>query len=423
MSSNDTSLSRVFHNSRNEPENDPTPGLAFRTIRDLSQLQEFKTFWDSCPGTVESDFDYFANTVSSDNCRQPHIIVLLENGRPDALLIGMRARRKVPFTLGYLTVLSLEADVLEFVYGCLRGNASARNCAGLTREVMRSLDEGVADFAVWKQLDRESPLYDNALRLPRFVLRDHSHSPDEHWFMTMPKGPEELRAIRARIKRRCQKFITRLSRVSLIRCFHSPADMEVAISDMEEIASKTDKRLFGVGFFDNAETRKQMVAAAEKGWLRVYLLYVAGKPAAFWTGTLHNRCLQPANVGYDPAFSRFSPGVFLFLGIIDDLWGTDVETLDLGWGINQLNQSFGDLRQVESEVHIYAPTPRGILTNSLSTAIHRGDALIRRVHWLDGARKALRDYALRRRRNQRLIVAGSRGFSRPAQPVPASREE
>jgi hypothetical protein len=63
---------------------------------------------------------------------------------------------------------------LKFVYGGLRGNASEENCAALVREVMRSLDEGDANLALWEQLSVQSPLYNCALRLPRFALRDHS---------------------------------------------------------------------------------------------------------------------------------------------------------------------------------------------------------------------------------------------------------
>ena len=95
--------------------------------------------------------------------------MLSRNAGPDAILVGLRERKKMPFKLGYFTICQPEVNVLEFVYGGLRGNASEENCAALVREVMRSLDEGDADLAVWEQLDIQSPLYNTRFSC-RFLL-------------------------------------------------------------------------------------------------------------------------------------------------------------------------------------------------------------------------------------------------------------
>ena len=75
-------------------------------------------------------------------------------------------------------------------------------------------------------------------------------------------------------------------------------------------------------------------------------------------------------MGYDPVWSEFSPGIFLFLTILEDLRDDDIKTVDLGWHDMQIKQCFGALRSVESRVHIYAPTLRGIQLNLLNTATH-----------------------------------------------------
>ena len=110
---------------------------------------------------------------------------------------------------------------------------------------------------------------------------------------------------------------------------------------MEEIARKSDKRRrFGFGFFDTPQIREQMSIAAEGGWLRIYVLYLENKPAAFWMGTLYDRCLQADDVGYDPAWSEFSPGIFLFLNILEDLCDADIEIVDFGRGSSQAQTVF-----------------------------------------------------------------------------------
>jgi hypothetical protein len=117
-------------------------------IRDLHELEPLRAIWKSWPGTRDSDLDFFSSVVRSRGrgCR-PHVIVLTRNATPDAILIGLREQKKTPFKLSYFTIYEPEVNVIEFVYGGLRGNASEENCAALVREVMRSLDEGEADLA------------------------------------------------------------------------------------------------------------------------------------------------------------------------------------------------------------------------------------------------------------------------------------
>jgi hypothetical protein len=165
------------------------------------------------------------------------------------------------------------------------------------------------------------------------------------------------RSQRSKLRRKYKKVIGNLAGKAQIRCFRYPADLESAILDMEEIAGKTDKRLlFGFGFFDTPQTREQMVMAAEKGWLRVYILYLDEKPAAFWMGTLFDRCLQADQVGHDPVWNKFSPGICLFLHILEDLREEDIKIVDFGYRDMQFKRCFGDVHRVESRLHIYAPT-------------------------------------------------------------------
>jgi CelD/BcsL family acetyltransferase involved in cellulose biosynthesis len=137
-----------------------------------------------------------------------------------------------------------------------------------------------------------------------------------------------------------------------------------------------------------------MLAAAQKDWLRIFILYLGGKPAAFWKGTLYGGCLRGDHVGYDQAWSKFSPGIFLFLNMIEDLRKEGVNTVDLGFGDTQLKQYLGNLRCLESQVRIYAPTLRGILLNLLNLSCPRindcARFLLQRTSWLEWARRTKR---------------------------------
>ena len=122
---------------------------------------------------------------------------------------------------------------------------------------------------------------------------------------------------------------------------------------MEEIASKAKRRLFGLGFFDTPQSREQMLAMAQKGWLRIYILYLQQKTRGVLEGSSVRRVPAGAHVGYDPVWSEFSPGIFLFLSMIEELRKEGVNIVDLGFGDTQFKKYLGNLRRVESQVRIY----------------------------------------------------------------------
>jgi hypothetical protein len=393
--------------------------LTLRTIRDLHELEALRTIWKSWPGTRDSDLDFFSSVVRSRGRRcRPHVIVLTRNAIPDAILIGLCERTKLLFRIGCFTICEPEVNVLEFVSGSLRGNASEENCAAFVRQAMRSLDEGDADVALWQQLDIRSPLHNYVLQWPRFALRDHFPCIDDHWWLSnFPKGLDAFfmsrsRSQRSKLRRKYKNVLARFAGKVQVRCFRSLADLGPAIANMEEIASKTDKRrVFGLGFFDTPQTRKQMVVAAESGWLRIYILYLEEKPAAFWRCTVYGGCLRGDHAGYDPMWSEFSPGIFLFLNILEDLREDDIESVDLGYGNSQFKSCLGDLRRVESRLHIYAPTLRGILLNLLNTATPCATAcaklLLQRARCLGWARRASRNQLAHQHREHCPIVENS----------------
>jgi len=367
--------------------------FTLQTIRDLSEVESLREVWKSWQKTRDSDLDFFSDLVRSrgEGCR-PHVIVLSRNSRPDALLVGFNDRRKVPIRFGSLTIHRPELSVLEFVYGGLLGNASKENCTALVQAVMRSLADGDADLALWKQIDVQSDLYTCALQLPSVVLRDHSRCLRDHWFMNIPQGLDAFLLSlgprqRSKLRRKYQRVLNSFSERVQVRSFRAIADLKQAISDMEEIARKSVKRQLGYGFFDTAQTREQLLHEATRGWLRIYILYVDKNPVAFWKGTLYERCLQPDHTAFDSDWSAFSPGIFLFLHILENLHDEDVKTVDFGSGNGQLYHRFGNMHLREARVQICAPKLRALQFHLLYTLTHHVTLLVRRASFLNWARR------------------------------------
>ncbi len=406
-----------------EPERGP---VSLRTVRDLRDLEGLREIWKSWSGSRDSDLDYFSHRVRwrGPDCR-PHVIVLSRNEKPEAILIGFLERRSVPVRLGQVTVCRRMATVLEFVRGALRGEASAENCAALVRQVNHSLKEGEADTAVWENLPMESPFYTLIGGQHRLLLREYFSADDDRYVMPFPKTMDELwtslhSTQRSKLRRKYQRVWRHFAGRIQIREFSSMADLEPALAAVEQIASQSDKRSLGFGFFDTAEVREGMALAARADWLRIYVLYLEDKPAAFWMGTLYNGCLQADHVAHDRVWAHFSPGTFLLLHIIDRLQRVAVSSVDLGRGRAQLKECLGALPQPEARVQIYASTGIGIQLKLLTLSAHRATVLWRSPYF-PGWVRSLRTQLAPRRPNRPLsqtILTPSTDTPSSARPLP-----
>ena len=369
--------------------------VTFRTICNLAGLESVREVWNSWQKTRDSNFDFFCGVVRArgEAC-SPHVIVLLREGRPDALLVGFKERRRIPIRICSVAVLQPELEVLEFVRGGLLGNNSEENSRALVQTVMKSLANGAADLALWDYLETESPLHHAALRSPNFVLRDHCRKLREHWFLDQPRGREMFfknleRSQRSKLRRKHKKFQEAFAGRIEVRSMQSVAELDDAVRNMEEIARKSVKRQLGFGFFDTPRHREQLLVEAALGWLRVFVLCVDGAPVSFWKGTLYERRLHADHVGFDSAWSEYSPGIFLFLEIIERLRDAEMDFMDFGTGTGQFYECFAKVRKPEARVQIFAPKLRGIRLNLACTVAFHTTQLIQRTSWLDSARKAL----------------------------------
>jgi Acetyltransferase (GNAT) domain len=366
-----------------------------QTVRSLQEVESLREVWQTWRKTRDSDLDFFTGIVQSrGNGCVPHVLVLRRDGKLEALLVGLQGRRRIPVRLGSVTLLQPEVCVLEFVRGGLLGNASAANCKVFVRTVMQSLKQGAADLAVWEHLNLQSSLYLTATRLPGIGLRDHCRKLRDHWFLDHPRGLEDFfqsvaRSQRSKLRRKYKKFLHTFAGRIHIRDFHTISELDDAIRDMEEIARNSVKRQLGFGFFDTPRSRNQLRVEAEQGWLRIFVLYIDGMPVSFWKGTLYGRFLHADHVGFDSTWSEYSPGIFLFLEIVERLRDCDIECIDFGTGTGQFYQSFAKVRRLEARVQIFAPKLRGLGLNLACTLAHHATLMIQRTSWLDWPRKTL----------------------------------
>jgi CelD/BcsL family acetyltransferase involved in cellulose biosynthesis len=124
----------------------------------------------------------------------------------------------------------------------------------------------------------------------------------------------------------------------------------------------------GEGFVNDMETRRLLVLAAERGWLRSYILFINNRPVAFDTALQYKNCFYLQNGGYDPAFSEIEPGINLFLGYLAELIDDgNIQCVDFGFGDAQYKRHICNESWNEESVYLFAPTLKAILLNLILT--------------------------------------------------------
>jgi CelD/BcsL family acetyltransferase involved in cellulose biosynthesis len=78
-------------------------------------------------------------------------------------------------------------------------------------------------------------------------------------------------------------------------------------------------------------------------------------------------------LGFDPAYGRYSPGVYLIVEVIDRLsrHSADprVRLIDFGVGEAEYKIRLGNRSQQKVSVSIFAPSARGVTLNALQTFV------------------------------------------------------
>jgi hypothetical protein len=376
--------------------------LTTRIIRSMEEIEDIRDIWTSWQRHPNADIDFYLTVQRlRPNILRPHVIVVYGDGRPEAMLVGRIEHRNVESSIGYKRIFNRAARVLRFVYAGQFGDLSAETAQVVVKEVLNSLGRGEADLASFYLLRWDSPLCAVARSVPGFLSRDYLQAPQKHWSMTLGGSEEWQPGISRKVRKnqRWKKLMRDYSDRIRIDCLRDSGELGRMIPDMEEIAKKTYQRGLGAGFVDDEATRQRFQFEAEKGWLRIYLLYLADRPCAFWSGTCYGDTFFSGDMGYDSADSQYSPGMFLIMKVIEGFRTYDgnqgTSRIDWGFGDAEYKQDLSDEVWYESSVSIWAPTPTGLKLNFEQTATGLIDrtakALLRQTTLIQKAKRVWRD--------------------------------
>jgi hypothetical protein len=267
----------------------------------------------------------------------------------------------------------------------------------------------------FNHLKTDTGFYQAVREIPGLLTRDRFPRIDEHWRMSVPETMEQFYSARSRghrhnLRRAIRKFDEDFSNEAKLvngashplRDYTSDSDVDNFLKLASAISSKTYQNALGVGLTDDLKTRSRILASARQGRFRGHVLMAARTPCAFQLGLHHKNVYYMENMGYDPAFSSYKPGLILFLRVLESLCADpSVHMIDFYFGDAEYKSRYGTEHWPEACVYVFAPRGYPRFINALRNCIACVNAGLRFVVRRTGSAAQIK----RRWRNR--LVAGS----------------
>jgi len=357
-------------------ENDPSDcinnlhPLSFKVIDDIEDLKIVKDFWISHTCHHYTDYNYYTNIVVQEKgILKPCIIAGFENDKPKTLLIATVRENYFKLKLGYKSLLSLKTRYLEIMYNGIIGDDSPVVCRYTINFLKKILAKEKIDYIFFKQLDINSNLYKAAKKyggifsISRFEVRN------PHLFIDIPDSYEKFlenqtSKRRHEIRRYAKRIENDFKDKILVKLLEEPEEIDLILKDTTEIASKTYQDKIGAAVVNDKETRERFLFELRNRRLKVFIMYLEGKPVAHWIVFLYRGTILGGTTGYLQEYNRYRPGLYLFLKMINYLCQNGkVNKLDFGFGDAQYKREFASSINIESNIFIYSVSPRGFILN------------------------------------------------------------
>lgn len=374
---------------------DLEPGSQQNGIRAISLLDNWSSLqsvsqwwkeWQQNPN-VDMDFVRFIVQIRAE-CKQPYVISIQNETILQTLLIGRLERPRVSIKVGYLQVARPELRIISFLHGGLLGTLDQRSSDELVATIIDRLKIGDADAVHFGHVRQESPLAKSLQTVPGKFRRDIFPTVQLHRSLRVPEDVDVFYAglspkVRKNQKWQAKKLVESFQQQVEVRAYTREDDLEVIFGHIDQIARNTYQRGLGVGFADTAEMRGRFELAARKGWLQAFILYLAGKPAAFWIGTKYRNRFFSDFMGYDASHAKYSPGMYLVLKGIEHFClqpGPErITEIDFGLGDAQYKQVLATDSWTEQSFYLYALNLHGITLNLSRTLTNVIDKTARGV--------------------------------------------
>ena len=379
-----------------------------QVAKTVEQVDAIRDVWLAMQSNPAADLDFYLTLLKTrPEILRPHVITLRDNGKIVSMLVGRIEKARPTVGLGYAKLPLPSVRCLTVVGAGLFGDQSGESISALVSSVEKSLKANEADVAWFHQLDADSSLCEAVQSIGGGARRDSFPAINDHWKVRLPETYEQFlrgrtSATRNDINRNTKRLQASLGEHISVRRFKDMQEIDLLMADTEVVAAKTYHRGINAGFMHDEETRRRMSLYASTGKLRAHLLYVDGKPIAFWNGFLYGRTFYTWTTGYDPEYRSTRPGLFLLQQVFADLCEERVaDHVDFGSGDAQYKRDWCDENQKEISFYLFGPSFKGILLNMLRTPMLAGAQAARwalkRTNLLEKTKKLWRSRLSQRR--------------------------
>lgn len=370
------------------------------TIRSVDEATGIRDLWLSLCRHRDADPDISLHVVATVPGASPYIL-LLETPGKTALLVGRMSTTRLNIRIGYFRLPCPRMRIVEFIAGGIMGEIGPDEAREVITHLAALLKSGEADVVSLHYTDVTSTLFSQFASAAGPLTRDRAIRPMSHrlrhW---QPNGVKFFDSItrneRSNQRRREKKLLTEYAGDVRIAAYHDAASIERLMDDAEYVTRRSYQRNIGVGFKHTPAIRQLLELLAKKGWLRAWVLYLRGTPAAFWIGALRDGTFLSDYIAYDLSLAALSPGAYLTMKVLEELQDTDpgAHAIDFGPGETEWKARLGNEIRELATIYWFAPTFKSLLVNGLRTAAYTADtsakALFRRTGMLDQLKRRLR---------------------------------
>ncbi len=374
-------------------------GLFVHVSSTIEAVEELRSIWENWTHSVDTDIDYYLHKLRDDPAIvRPYVITVGRDGISEAMLVGLVTEQKVSSVVAFVNIFGPKARILEIAKGARLGDQSPAIDRALALQLSEAVRSNQADFVCFQRLSLHSRLFREieqfaGLRVQKRVSYIH----DSVLSLATPAGKPFQSAsgkLKRELRRKRRILNSAFPQAPRFKCFSTPPELEIGIQDAMKIAVTNWKYKFGWGLLASLQVRKELDFLAERGWLRIYLLYVEDSPAAFLIGQLYDGAYHYKYAGYEAKYERFAVGWLLTEWTLEHLAAAGVQKVDFGESEQDCNRRLGCKSSQDASVHVYAPTPRGAYldiffsTTQIARTVCRGLLTKLRLNWV---RRSWRD--------------------------------
>jgi CelD/BcsL family acetyltransferase involved in cellulose biosynthesis len=357
-----------------------------RTARTVGEAEALREPWSRVRWPrYDADIDFFLALLRSvGGDARPHVLAYGDAGSPK-MLVARVERTRLTASFGYKQVHRPRVRALTLVHGGMSAPDDEVAAERFVAEIDGALRRREADVAVLPSLRTDSALYHAARRRARGLRAGRFHEVGTHRRLVVPDTFDAfLGSLAKKTREGVKRYAKRLSRAfedsvetTVLR---EPGDIDRIFVDLEAVAARTYQRGLGVAFADTPAQRSLVSLGLERGWYRVWVLYLEGAPVAFWPGYAYNGTFFIGTPGYDPSFADNRVGMYLQMRMIEDLCADPgVQVLDYGFGDAEYKRRFGSESWEEQTVAIFGPSARALGISAIRTAVLASDRGARRL--------------------------------------------